>query len=76
MQYGLTMENEKLILDKAKEKNDGCYRFRGVAYRVKNGTVTHFAVKGEVLERAFGFNVIIGVCSTSDEQAQKELKAI
>ena len=76
MQYGLTIENEQLIIDKAKEKSDGCYRFRGVAYRVRNRAVSHFAVKGEILERAFGFNVIVGVCSASDEQAQKELKTI
>ena len=40
MSYGLTTENEEIILLKAKSKKDGVYTFRGVSYRVKSGAVT------------------------------------
>ena len=76
MQYGLTIENNNLILDKAKTKKDGCYKFRGVAYRVRNGKVTHFADKGQILENCMGFNVIVGECSVFSDDAHKQLKAI
>jgi len=58
--YGLTIENEQLICDKAIKKKDGCYRFRGVAYRVRGGHVTHYAADCKILERCYGFNAIIG----------------
>ena len=58
--YGLNIENERLILDKAKSKRDGVFTFRGVAYRVRQGKVTHFAVDRKILERAYGFNCIVG----------------
>ena len=74
MTYGLTVENERLILEKAITKKDGTYRFRGVAYRVHQGNVTHFAANGKILQRAFGFNVIVGECGTLSEYAQKDLK--
>lgn len=76
MQHGLTIENNNLILDKAKSKKDGCYKFRGVSYRVRSGKVTHFAIDGQVLENFMGFNVIIGECSVFSDEAHKQLKAI
>jgi hypothetical protein len=76
MQYGLTIENNTLILDKAKTKKDGCYKFRGVAYRVRGGRVTHFANNGQILENYMGFNVIVGECSVFSDEAHKQLKAI
>ena len=75
----MKMDTEKLIIDKAKSKKDGCYRLHGIAYRVRNNRVTHFADYGEILERCYGFNVIIGKykCSiNSDEVGQKLLKQI
>lgn len=68
VQYGLTIENEKIILEKAKSKKDGVYTFRGVSYRVRDGRVTHFATNKDVLERVYGFNVMVGVC-TSDTRS-------
>jgi len=76
MQYGLNMENQNLIIDKAKNKSDGCYRFRGVAYKVHDKEVVVFAADGKVLESVFGFNVVIGKCSLYTEQAQNELKLL
>ena len=46
--YGLSIENKKLIAEKARTKKDGCYSFRGVVYRVKDTKVTHYAWRGEV----------------------------
>jgi hypothetical protein len=60
MKYGPTIENTNAINEKAKTKNDGVYRFRGIVYRVKNNRVTHIASNGKVLERAGYFNVEIG----------------
>ena len=76
MRYGLTFENEKIILEKAKPKKNGCYKFRAVAYRVVGGNVTHFASKGEVIQRTFGFNVIVGSCELLTDYALKALKSI
>ncbi len=74
--YGLTIENESLIIEKAKNKGDGCYRFRGVAYRVREGHVTHLAGDGRILERVCGFNAIVGEYDGYIEYAQKMLKSI
>ncbi len=76
MQYGLTVENHNIILDKAKTKKDGCYKFRGVAYRTRSGKVTHFASNGQILEYCMGFNVIVGECSDLIDEAHKQLKVI
>lgn len=59
--YGLTLVNEKIMIDKALSKKNGCYSFRGGIYKVDNFHITHFATnKGEVIERCSGFNVGIG----------------
>lgn len=76
IKYGLTIENEKLIIEKAKCKNDGVYSFRGVDYRVRNGFVTHFAARGQILERCFGFNVIVGSYEIGFDRGKKMLKEI
>ncbi len=78
IQYGLTLENQKLINEKAKTKNDGVYKFRGVAYRVINNTAKFYASNGDVLQSEFGFNVVIGVYTRSYGQdgAVKALKKI
>jgi len=73
MQYGLTLENEALIIEKAKSKKDGVYTFRGVYYRVNNHYVTHYAWKYEILEKYGYFNV---VCGTYDVDPAKILKQI
>ncbi|HAR37919.1 MAG TPA: hypothetical protein DCS09_04715 [Porphyromonadaceae bacterium] len=77
MNYGLTPENEGIILLKAKSKKDGVYTFHGVSYRVKSGAVTHYATNtGKVLERCYGFNVIVGTCDYYTEQRNKALMSI
>lgn len=60
MKYGLTIENQNLIIDKAKEKKDGVYSFRGVDYRVKDGKVLCFASNGKIIQSFGNFNVEIG----------------
>ena len=60
MDYGLNRENQTLINNKAKDKNDGVFTFRGVYYRVRNGRVTHYAAFGKVVESAGAFNVTVG----------------
>jgi hypothetical protein len=61
MEYNvLNIENQNLIVKKAKTKTNGVYTIRGIVYRVKNFSVTHFCAKGEILQ-AFGcFNCIVG----------------
>lgn len=76
VQYGLTIENEKYIIEKARAKKDGVYQARGVAYRVRGGRVTHYALGGDVLERAYGFNCIVGSFSGYGSDAVKALKSI
>ena len=55
MQYGLTKDNVDYIVKKAKEKKDGVYTIRGVAYRVRDGKVTHFASYGKIMLWLGGF---------------------
>ena len=76
VQYGLTYENEKLLLDKAKSKKDGVYTFRGVGYRVRNGHITHFSTDGKILERAYGFNCIVGSYQGYNSAGMEKLKNI
>lgn len=78
IQYGLTMDNQSAIIEKAKTKSDGVYKFRGVTYRVVNNHARFFAADGKVIEMCYGFNAIIGrydTCSWSNH-AVKTLKAI
>ena len=76
---GIKLDTQNMIIEKAKTKKDGCYRFRGVAYRVRNGGVTHVGSGGEILQCYGAFNVVVGKYEyymNSDEAAQKILKAI
>ena len=76
MRYGPTQENMGLISDKANEKKNGVYRFRGVAYRVQNKRVTHIAHGGKVLECCGYFNVEIGIYDGYEDSAVKILRSI
>lgn len=76
MKYGPTIENLNLIHDKAKDKKDGVYSFRGLDYRVKGGRFTHYAYRGKVVERAGNFNVDIGSYSGYSDDAKKALRQI
>lgn len=53
IKYGLTQDNQRTIQEKAKSKKDGIYTFRGVAYRVINGNVTHYANYGEIIQSSY-----------------------
>ena len=78
IQYGLTMDNQSAIIDRAKNKKDGIYKFRGVAYRVVNNHARFFASNCEVIEMCYGFNAIIGRYdhSLNQSNAVKALKSI
>lgn len=73
---GMRTENIDLIVDKAKQKKNGVYRFRGVSYRVFGGTVTHFAHGGFVFEKAYGFLVKVGSYDGYSDTSVKVLKSI
>jgi len=76
MNYGPTQENVFAIVEKAKTKADGVYRFRGVAYRVVNNRVTHIAGNGLVLERCGWFDVQIGEYKGNDVNGAAALKGL
>jgi hypothetical protein len=69
----LTIENQNYIVEKAKLKKNGCYQIRGIAYRVRDGKVTHFAVGGQVLQPYGAFNVVVGTYSGNSDEAKKVL---
>ena len=76
---GIKLETQNSIIEKAKTKKDGCYRFRGVAYRVRGGRVTHVGSCGEIYQCHGAFNVPVGKYEwsfNSDEAAQKILKKL
>ena len=77
---GIKQELLDRIHEKAKSKNDGCYRLGNVAYRVRNRRVTHCSVFGSIYEFSSGFMVHTGDykwngCS-GGAQAQRVLEEI
>lgn len=75
----MKLVTQNKIIEKAKAKKNGCYRYGGVAYRVVGGRVTHYADRGDILETAYGFNCVVGSYDYSmapDEVGQKLLKKI
>lgn len=78
IEYGFTTENCNKIIDKAKIKKDGVYKFRGVGYRVRNGRVTHFSCSGNLYAFSFGFLVKAGSYDVvfGDFEGVKYLKEI
>ena len=76
MVYGNTIQNRKVIKEQAKEKKDGVYRLRGIAYRVREKRVTHVACDGEVLESFGVFDVVIGKYDGYGDGAVKKLREI
>ena len=72
----LTSENKKACEDRAKTRQDGVYTFRGIAYRVRNGRITHFACNGEVLIPYGNFNVCAGNYQNYHTVAVKTLRGI
>jgi hypothetical protein len=75
----ITITTQDKIIDKAKSKKDGVYRYGGVAYRVRDGKVTHVGNCGEIFECYGYFNVKVHSYKwsiNSDEAAQKILKCL
>lgn len=75
----ISLDTQNAIVIKAKQKKDGCYRFRGAAYRVRDGRVTHIGGHGEIFSCFGQFNVKVkdyNLTLNSDEVAQKILKTI
>lgn len=68
---GIRTDDLDFIRNKAAVKKDGVYTARGIAYRVKNGCVTHCLVPGgEVLEVFNHFTTTIAeVGLVSDKKA-------
>ena len=72
----LNIENEVYITAKAKLKLDGCYQARGIAYRVRNNRVTHYACEGEIVGNFGNYNVVLGSYEGYSDAALKALKSI
>lgn len=73
--YGqLNQANRLFIQDKAKSKKDGVYQARWIGYRVRNGCVTHYVVRNEVLASYGAFVTLVGTFASNDA-ANKALKA-
>jgi hypothetical protein len=74
--YGqLNQANRLFIQEKAKTKNDGVYQARWIGYRVRDGQVTHYVVRNEVLENFGGFVVNVGIFQ-DNAAALKAIKAL
>lgn len=74
--YGPTPENYQLATEKAKEKADGVYSFRGVAYRIRDHRITHYAHSGRVLERFGHFDTQVGTYEGHLDAAKRALKSL
>jgi len=75
--YGATAENIDLIHVKAKTKPSGVYTFRGVAYRVQEGRMTHYAYNGKILQPFGHFVTQAGTYENKwSDSAAKALKLI
>ena len=72
----LTIENQQACIDKAKTKKDGVYTFRGIAYRVHDNRITHFACNGEVVIPFSNFNTLVGTYHGYITDGIKLLKGI
>jgi hypothetical protein len=74
--YGqLNQANRLFIQEKAKTKKDGVYQARWIGFRVRDGRVTHYVVRNEVLENFGGFVTSVGTFG-DNAAALKALKAL
>ena len=76
IEYGPTIDNLNRIHDKANDKENRIYSFRGLAYRVEDGAFTHYAHGGQVVMRGGNFNYVMGRYSGYSDNAKKALKGI
>lgn len=68
--YGLTIENQELIYQRAATKVNGIYSFRGVFYAVKDKKVLYLASNGEIIQPYGNFNVLLGTYGDKHEALQ------
>ena len=74
--YGrLTRDNANLIIDKAKNKSDGVYSFRGIMFNVTDGKVTHYAYDNKIM---VGYGQVVSQIGgySTDKEARTILKNI
>lgn len=75
IRYGqLNDANRLFIQEKAKSKKDGVYQLRWIGFRVRNGCVTHYVVRNEVLESVGAFVTQVGTYA-NNAAALKALRA-
>lgn len=77
-EYGTTVTNCNKAIEKAKQKNDGVYKLKGLYYRVKDHKVTHFAAYNNVYQFCYGFLVKIATLESKygEDNCRKSLLAI
>lgn len=71
-----TKELDKIVA-RAETRKNGVYRLGSTAYRVKDGSLTHYANWGEIFQLFGYFSTRVGTyeaLSHSGEVAQRELK--
>jgi hypothetical protein len=74
--YGqLNQANRLFVQEKAKTKKDGVYQARWIGFRVRDGRVTLYVVRNEVLENFGGFVTSVGTFG-DNAAALKALKAL
>lgn len=71
---GPTVDNMKVIYDKAKAKRDGVYTCRGILYRVRAGNVTHYFYYNELYQVWGNFVVLLG--NTPQHLGRKALEKL
>jgi len=60
VEYGTTVNNLNIIMEKARFKKDGVYSFKCIFYRVRDKRITHIAYDRKILANYGSFNIIVG----------------
>jgi hypothetical protein len=63
------------LIEKAKGKKDGVFTYGGSSYRVKDGKLTHYSFKNQILQVFGAFDVAVGRYEWSHE-AKALLKSV
>lgn len=67
----MTIDTHNLICEKAKNKKDGVYSFRGNLYVVKDNKFLFYAdLCGECYQNCYGFTVRIGKVDSLDRKKE------
>ena len=62
--------------ERAKNRKDGVYNFREIAYRVRTGIITHVAEGEDILEVWGGCVSKVGSCDFRQDSRMKALRQI